>query len=126
MPSSFARATPSTRDILAGLCAADARHDAALQLSGAAEAQAERSGLKRGSAANAFLLRSIEQSRSALGAAAADALSEGREWASLRRCGAPPSCFQQTLRRPGADVIGCPWVESEVPLVRTACGDWNP
>lgn len=78
MPSSFARATPSTRDILAGLCAADARHDAALQLSGAAEAQAERSGLKRGSAANAFLLRSIEQSRSALGAAAADALSEGK------------------------------------------------
>jgi len=68
----------STLDILAGLCAADGRHDAALQMFGAAEAQAERSGLKRGSADNAFLLPLIEQSRRALGAAAADVLSEGK------------------------------------------------
>ncbi len=68
----------STLDILAGLCAADGRHEAALQMFGAAEAQAERSGLKRSSADNAFLLPLIEQSQHALGAAAADVLSAGK------------------------------------------------
>ena len=68
----------STLDILAGLCAADGRHDAALKMFGAAEAQAERSGLKRGSADSAFLLPLIEQSQRALGDAAADVLSEGK------------------------------------------------
>jgi ferric-dicitrate binding protein FerR (iron transport regulator) len=68
----------STLDILAGLCAADGRHDAALQMFGAAEAQAERSGLKRDSADNAFLLPLIEQSQRALGEAAAGVLAKGR------------------------------------------------
>jgi hypothetical protein len=68
----------STLDILAGLCAAEGRHDAALQMFGAAEAQAERSGLKRGSADSAFLLPLIEQSQRALGDAAAEVLSEGK------------------------------------------------
>jgi ferric-dicitrate binding protein FerR (iron transport regulator) len=69
----------STLDILAGLCAADGRHDAALQMFGAAEAQAERSGLKRDSADNAFLLPLIEQSQQALGEAAAGVVTEGRK-----------------------------------------------
>ena len=68
----------STFDILAGLCAAGGRHEAALQMFGAAEAQAERSGLRRGSADNAFLLPLIEQSQRALGEAAAGVLAEGR------------------------------------------------
>ncbi len=68
----------STLDVLAGLCAADGRHDAALKIFGAAEAQAERSGLKRDSADNAFLLPLIEQSQRALGDAAEVALSEGK------------------------------------------------
>ena len=68
----------STLDILAGLCAAEGRHDAALQMFGAAEAQAERSGLKRGSADSAFLLPLIERSQRALGEAAAGALAEGK------------------------------------------------
>ena len=45
---------------------------------GAAEAQAERSGLKRGSADSAFLLPLIERSQRALGEAAAGALAEGK------------------------------------------------
>ena len=45
---------------------------------GAAEAQAERSGLKRDSADSAFLLPLIEQSQRALGAAAADVLAAGK------------------------------------------------
>jgi len=68
----------STLDVLAGLCAAEGRHDAALRMFGAAEAQAERSGLKRGSADSAFLLPLIEQSRRALGEAADQVLAEGR------------------------------------------------
>lgn len=68
----------STLDIVAGLCAADGRHEAALQMFGAAEAQAERSGLKRDSADNAFLLPLIEHAQRALGAAAADVLAEGK------------------------------------------------
>ena len=69
----------STLDVLAGLCAADGQHEAALQMFGAAEAQAERSGLKRDSADNAFLLPLIEQSRRALGEAAAGLLAEGKK-----------------------------------------------
>jgi predicted ATPase/class 3 adenylate cyclase len=68
----------STFDILAGLCAADGRHEAALQMFGAAEAQAERSGLKRDSADSAFLLPLIEQSQRALGEAAAGVLAVGK------------------------------------------------
>jgi len=68
----------STFDVLAGMCAADGRHEAALQMFGAAEAQAERSGLKRDSADSAFLLPLIEQSQRALGAAAADVLAVGK------------------------------------------------
>jgi predicted ATPase/class 3 adenylate cyclase len=68
----------STLDVLAGLCAADGRHDAALRMFGAAEAQAERSGLKRDSADSAFLLPLIERSQSQLGDAAAAALTDGK------------------------------------------------
>jgi non-specific serine/threonine protein kinase len=68
----------STFDVLAGMCAADGRHEAALQMFGAAEAQAERSGLKRDSADSAFLLPLIEQSQRALGEAAADVLAAGK------------------------------------------------
>ena len=69
----------STLDVLAGLCATEGRHDAALQMFGAAEAQAERSGLKRDSADAAFLLPLIEHSRGALGEAAGRVLSAGAE-----------------------------------------------
>ena len=80
----------STLDVLAGLCAADGRHDAALTMFGAAEAQAERSGLKRGSADSAFLLPLVEQSRRALGESAEQALAEGRALSygdAVRRAG---------------------------------------
>ncbi|HQR57323.1 MAG TPA: tetratricopeptide repeat protein [Burkholderiaceae bacterium] len=80
----------STFDILAGQCAAEGRHDAALQMFGAAEAQAERSGLKRDSADAAFLLPLIEESRRALGESAERVLTEGRSLSyadAVRRAG---------------------------------------
>ncbi|MGE5713550.1 MAG: tetratricopeptide repeat protein, partial [Betaproteobacteria bacterium] len=80
----------STFDILAGQCAAEGRHDAALQMFGAAEAQAERSGLKRDSADAAFLLPLIELSRRALGESAERVLTEGRSLSyadAVRRAG---------------------------------------
>ena len=71
----------STLDELAGLCAAAARPEAAMQLYGAAESQAERSGLRRDSADAAFLLPLIERARSALGAEVASRLqAEGAAW----------------------------------------------
>ena len=71
----------STLDELAGLCAAAARPEAAMQLFGAAESQAERSGLRRDSADAAFLLPLIERARNALGAEVASRLqAEGAAW----------------------------------------------
>jgi tetratricopeptide (TPR) repeat protein len=71
----------STLDVLAGLCAVTGAHEMAARLYGAAEAQAERSGLRRDSADAAFLLPLIEQSRRALGAEVSScAQDEGAGW----------------------------------------------
>jgi len=74
------------------MCAADGRHEPALQMFGAAEAQAERSGLKRDSADSAFLLPLIEQSQRALGAAARMSWPQEKDWTTPKRCSALPSC----------------------------------
>jgi hypothetical protein len=70
----------ATLDIVAGLNAASGRYDEAMQLFGAAEAQAERSGLRRDSADAAFLMPLIESARRALGSAAPAMQAEGSFW----------------------------------------------
>jgi tetratricopeptide (TPR) repeat protein len=71
----------SALDVLAGMCAAVGDSELAERFFGAAEAQAERSGLRRDSADAAFLVPLIEQSRIALSAeACARAQAEGARW----------------------------------------------
>jgi tetratricopeptide (TPR) repeat protein len=68
-------------DVAAGLCSATGKHRLALEFFGASEAQAERSGLRRDNADDAFLRPLIEQSRVALGdARAEEARREGGAW----------------------------------------------
>jgi tetratricopeptide (TPR) repeat protein len=70
----------ATLDMVAGLNAEAGQHSLAVQFFGAAEAQAERSGLRRDSADAAFLLPLIERARRAVGEAAAALQAEGAGW----------------------------------------------
>jgi predicted ATPase/class 3 adenylate cyclase len=54
-------------DVLAGLCSVTGQHDDAARFFGAAESQAQRSGMQRDSADAAFLVPRIDRSRAALG-----------------------------------------------------------
>jgi non-specific serine/threonine protein kinase len=68
-------------DVTAGYCTAERNYQAAVELFGASEAQAERSGLRRDSADSAFLMPLIALARSELGPPAfAAALSRGKQW----------------------------------------------
>jgi predicted ATPase/class 3 adenylate cyclase/Tfp pilus assembly protein PilF len=70
----------ATLDMVAGLNADAGQHSLAVQFFGAAEAQAERSGLRRDSADAAFLVPLIERARRAVGEAAAALQAEGAGW----------------------------------------------
>jgi len=68
-------------DVMSGYCAALGLNEDSARFFGAAEAQADRSGLKRDSADAAFLLPRIEQGRASLGVDAfAAAQAEGAGW----------------------------------------------
>ena len=68
-------------DVSAGLCSVVQQHADAARFLGAAEAQSERSGLRRDSADEAFLRPLVERSRAALGDVVfAGAQAEGGVW----------------------------------------------
>ena len=68
-------------DVMSGYCAANGLNDDGARFFGAAEAQADRSGLKRDSADAAFLMPRIEQGRASLGVDTfAAAQAEGAGW----------------------------------------------
>jgi tetratricopeptide (TPR) repeat protein len=68
-------------DVMSGYCAANGLNDDGARFFGAAEAQADRSGLKRDSADAAFLMPRIEQGRALLGVDTfAAAQAEGARW----------------------------------------------
>jgi predicted ATPase/class 3 adenylate cyclase len=88
-------------DVAAGLAAAGGSAVDALRLFGAAEARAQRSGLRRDSADAAFLLPRVEHARAALGQEAARrAEAEGARWSyedALRFAGVAASAQSDGL-----------------------------